>query len=395
MASSWKKKAYCIDAMRALAKAELPRPVFDFGDGGAEDEVTLGRNESAFDRYAFVPRPLRGAAQRDLSVSLFGSTLKLPVIVGPTGLSGLFWPDGERATARAAAAAGTAFCLSHGSTCTIEDLAATGATPRWQQVFLYHDRDFTRTFIDRAQAAGFDALVLTIDNQVMGKRERDLRNGFTIPPDFGLAGYLAMLAKYRWLWRMRGRYDALTFANYARPGETVDLKGLAGRLHTMLDQGLKWDDVAWVRDAWRGTMLLKGVLHPDEAAKAMAVGVDGVIVSNHGGRQLDGAIASLDALPAIVAAVGGRAPVLIDGGVRRGTDVLKALALGATACLVGRPQLWGVAVAGQAGVAHVLDIYARELDTAMGLCGLASVAEITPDLLVPAPSALASPSPVA
>lgn len=182
---AWQQRAYSIDALRGLARGALPRPVFDFADGGAEDESTLRRNESAFDDLRLLPQPLRGTADRDLSVTLFGKRLSLPVIVGPTGLAGLFWPDGERCAARAAAAAGTGFCLSHGSVCTLEELAATGAAPRWMQVFVYRDRGFTRELTERAAAAGFDALVLTIDNQLLGNRERDVRNGFSIPPRFG------------------------------------------------------------------------------------------------------------------------------------------------------------------------------------------------------------------
>ena len=381
MATSWQKRGYSIDAIRELARTELPNPVFDYADGAAEREITMQGNENDFKRYAFVPRPLIGAAKRDISVELFGKKLALPLIVGPTGLSGLFWPDGERETARAAAAAGTAFCLSHGSTCTLEELAETGVAPRWMQVFIYRERDFTRELCTRAKAANFDALTLTLDNQVIGKRERDLANGFTIPPEFGVRSYISMIAKYRWLWRMRSVYRKLTFANYTRVGEKNDLSQLAQRMGNLLDPGMTWDDVSWVRDLWKGPMILKGVLHPEDAAKAAAIGVDALVVSNHGGRQLDGAITSLAALPGIVDAVSGQMPILMDGGVRRGTDVLKVLALGATACLIGRPHLWGLAVAGKAGVKHVLDIYAQELDIAMGLCGIKALTEITPELL--------------
>lgn len=377
----WRRQGYSIDAMRALARARLPRPVFDFGDGGAEDEVTLRRNESAFDAYAFVPKPLDGAADRDLSIELFGQRLAMPVIVGPTGLSGLFWPDGERATARAATAAGTAFCLSHGSVCSLEDLAGTGAVPRWMQVFIYRDRGFTRSLVERAKAADYDALVLTTDNQMLGKRERDVRNGFTIPPSFGLADYAAMLTRMGWIWRMRGELGRLTFGNYAELGGAVDITSLAAQMADLLDPAMNWDDVRWLREIWPKPLILKGILSPEEAARAADAGVDAVVVSNHGGRQLDGAIASFGALPAVVDRLDGRIPVLLDGGVRRGTDVLKARSLGATACLVGRPQLWGVAVAGQAGVAHILDIYRRELDIAMGLCGLTALNDVTSDLL--------------
>jgi len=371
--------------MRELARAALPRPVFDFADGGAEDERTLRRNESAFDEVELLPRPLDGAGERDLSMTLFGHRLALPLIVGPTGLSGLFWPNGECCAARAAAAAGTAICLSHGSICTLETFAATGATPRWMQVFIYRDRGFTRELAERAARAGFDALVLTTDNQLLGNRERDIRNGFAIPPRFRAADLAGMALRLPWLWRMRAELPRITFGNYVRPGETADIKVLAGRMASLLDPAMSWADVDALRWIWTGPLLLKGVLHPAEARTAIDHGVDGLIVSNHGGRQLDGAPASFDALPAVIEAVGGRIPVLLDGGVRRGADVVKALALGARACLVGRPQLWGLAVAGEAGVAHVLDIYRREIDRVMGLCGVSRVANLGPDLIFSRP----------
>jgi isopentenyl diphosphate isomerase/L-lactate dehydrogenase-like FMN-dependent dehydrogenase len=379
--AAWQRRGYSVGRMRALARAALPRAVFDFADGGAEDERTLRRNERAFAELALLPRPLNGPATRDLSLTLFGTTLALPVLIGPTGLAGLFWPDAERCAARAAAAAGTAYCLSHGSVCTLERLAELGTAPRWMQVFVYNDRGFMRELIARAAAAGYHALVLTIDNQLLGNRERDVRNGFTIPPRLALGEVAMMALKLPWLWRMRRELPRITFGNYVRPGAAGDIRRLAARMAHLLDPALNWADVDEVRRLWKGPLLLKGVLHPAEAAAAVAHGVDGLIVSNHGGRQLDGAVASLAALPGVLDAVGGHVPVLIDGGVRRGADVVKALALGATACLIGRPALWGVAVAGEAGVAHVLDIYRREIDRAMGLCGAARIADLSPDLL--------------
>ena len=217
--------------------------------------------------------------------------------------------------------------------------------------------------------------MLTTDNQVLGNRERDLRNGFSIPPRFTAASTLGMATRAPWLWRMRGRRD-LTFANYVGTVGASDIRSLAARMASLLDPAASWADVAWLRGVWRGPLLLKGVLHPDEARRAVAEGIDGIIVSNHGGRQLDGAASSIEALPAIVTAVAGRIPILLDGGVRRGADVVKALALGATACLIGRPHLWGLAVAGEAGVAVVLDNYRREIDRVMALGGWDNLAAI-------------------
>jgi L-lactate dehydrogenase (cytochrome)/(S)-mandelate dehydrogenase len=382
---SWRRGAYSIDALRGLARAALPKPIFDFADGAAEDEHTLRRNEAAFAEIELLPQPLRGASERDLSITLFGKRMSMPLMIGPTGLAGLFWPDGERCAARAATAVGTAFCLSHGSVCTLEQLAECNAAPRWMQVFVYRDRGFTRELTERAAKAGYDALVLTIDNQLLGNRERDVRNGFTIPPRLGAVGIARMALKAPWLWRMRKELKRITFGNYVRPGESADIKQLAGRMASLLDPSMSWKDVDELRQIWKGPLVLKGIMHPEEAKRAIDHGVDGVIVSNHGGRQLDGSPASIDALPAVVDGVSGRIPVLVDGGVRRGVDVVRALALGASACLVGRPQLWGLAVAGEEGVAHMLDIYRREIDRVMGLCGVTRIADIDKTLLFTKP----------
>ena len=372
--------------MREAARRRLPQPIFDFADGGAEDETTLRRNEDAFRHWRFLPRPLEGAGSRDQTVALFGKTLASPVLIGPTGLAGMFWPRGEIAAARAAAAAGTAYCLSHGSVCSIEEVAASHQGQRWMQVFIYRDRAFTRELTQRARDAGYGALVLTIDNQLLGKRERDFANGFSIPPRFSGRQWLLMASKWRWAWSMRNELRSLTFGNYVRPGSGESLATLAGRMGSLLDPAMNWDDVAQLRAQWPGPLLLKGVLHPADARRALAMGVDGLIVSNHGGRQLDGASSALEALPAIVAAVEDRIPLLLDGGIRRGADVVKALALGARAVLIARPQLWGLSVAGEAGVAHVLAIYRSEIDRVMGLLGATSIDALRrSQVVVPAP----------
>jgi L-lactate dehydrogenase (cytochrome)/(S)-mandelate dehydrogenase len=264
----------------------------------------------------------------------------------------------------------------------LEQLAETGVSPRWMQVFIYRDRDFTWELTERAAKADYDALVLTTDNQMLGNRERDLRNGFTIPPRLELNSLAGMALKAEWLWRMRHDLKRITFGNYLRPGESADIKSLAGRMAHLLDPSMNWADVAELRKVWKKPLILKGILHPDEARKAVEHGVDAIIVSNHGGRQLDGAASGFDALPAILDAVGGKIPVLVDGGIRRGGDVVKALALGAKACLIGRPQLWGVAVAGEAGVARVLEIFRSEIDRAMGLCGVTRIDQIDKSLLL-------------
>jgi isopentenyl diphosphate isomerase/L-lactate dehydrogenase-like FMN-dependent dehydrogenase len=360
------REGYSVAALRAIAKRRLPRMVFDFCDGGAEDEITRDGNEAAFADWAFVPTPLNGTSARDQSILLFGERLSLPVLIGPTGLSGMLWPQGELAAARAAAAAGTVYIMSHASTVSIEELAQATSGPLWFQNFMYRDRGVTRSFAERAQAAGYRALVLTIDNQVLGQRERDLRNGFVIPPRVTWRSVADVARALPWALRMARA--PITMANYV--SETrKDIVSLGAYVAGLLDPTLNWKDVDWLRGLWRGPMLLKGVLHPDEARLAIEHGIDGIVVSNHGGRQLDTALASIRALPAVADAVAGRIPVLLDGGVRRGSHVVKAIALGATACLIGRPHLWGLALGGEAGVAQVLEIFRRDIDRVLALGG--------------------------
>jgi L-lactate dehydrogenase (cytochrome)/(S)-mandelate dehydrogenase len=371
-----KKNGYSVAALRRIAQKRLPRPIFDFIDGGAEDEDTLRQNESAFSDWELLPKPLNGAATRDLSTSLFGHTLSSPLLIGPTGLAGLFWPQGEVAAANAASDFGTVYCLSHGSVCTLEQLARMHQGLKWMQVFIYKDRGFTRELATRAQESGYDALVLTIDNQLIGKRERDIVNGFTIPPRLDLPQILAFAKKPSWWWAMRHELANVTFGNYVQSNSPESVSALAARMGSLLDPSMSWEDVDMLRTHWKGRLILKGVLHPDEAAQAVKHGVDAIIVSNHGGRQLNGAIASVRALPAVIQAVNGAIPVLLDGGIRRGSDIFKAVALGASAVLIGRPHLWGLSVAGKDGVQWVLEMLHGELDRTMGLAGASNIEEI-------------------
>ena len=370
------KNGYSVAALRRIAQKRLPRPIFDFIDGGAEDEDTLRQNESAFSDWELLPKPLNGAAKRDLSTSLFGHTLSSPLLIGPTGLAGLFWPQGEVAAANAASDYGTVYCLSHGSVCTLEQLAKMHQGLKWMQVFIYKDRGFTRELATRAQESGYDALVLTIDNQLIGKRERDIVNGFTIPPRLDLSQMLAFAKKPSWWWAMRHELANVTFGNYVQSNSPESVAALAARMGSLLDPSMSWEDVDMVRAHWKGRLILKGVLHPDEASQAVKHGVDAIIVSNHGGRQLNGAIASVRALPAVIQAVNGAIPVLLDGGIRRGSDIFKAVALGASAVLIGRPHLWGLSVAGKDGVQWVLEMLHGELDRTMGLAGTSNIEEI-------------------
>jgi L-lactate dehydrogenase (cytochrome)/(S)-mandelate dehydrogenase len=356
---------YSIQALRLEARKRLPRMIFDMVDGAAGDEITVKRNEADIAALQFIPKVLAGAGTRSQSVELFGHRLPSPVIVAPTGLAGLLWPHAELAAARAAARFGTIYTTSHASTSTMEEIAAETRGPKWMQVFLYKDRGLTAEFIGRAKAAGYEGLVLTVDNQVMAVRDRDARNGLMFPMKLRTRGLLDLASHPAWLLRMRKAPNP-TFVNY---GTRTSIGAFGPVMAEQLDPDIGWKDVEWVRSLWQGPMILKGLLDPQEAREAQARGIDAVIVSNHGGRQLDGTISGIRALPAIVDAVGDKTVVLVDGGFRRGADVVKALALGARAVLIGRPQLWGVACGGEEGVHWVLEIFAREIDRALALGG--------------------------
>jgi 4-hydroxymandelate oxidase len=345
--------------LRAAARRRLDPAHDDFFAGGAGDERTVRDNEAAFDAYRILPRVLRGVGDRDLRTELFGETVSMPVLVAPTAFHRLAHPDGEVGCARATAAAGTIMVVSMAATTPVETIAAAsgaGRAPKlWFQLYPQPDLAFTESVIQRAEAAGCAALVVTVDSPVFGRRERDLRHGFVDLP----AG--------------------LCCENMRDPA-TGEVRPIT------MDAGLDWRRIDWLRATTRLPVVLKGILHPADAALAVEHGVDAVLVSNHGGRQLDGVPASVDALPAVVDAVAGRLPVLLDGGVRRGTDVLTALALGAVAVGVGRPVLWGLAARGETGVRQVLELLRADLDRVMALAGAARPAELTPDLITPAGS---------
>jgi isopentenyl diphosphate isomerase/L-lactate dehydrogenase-like FMN-dependent dehydrogenase len=372
-----RRKGYSVAAMRALARKRLPRMLFDMVDGAAGDEITMRRNEAALAAIELVPKLLEGAPRRDQSVELFGVKLPSPVIIGPTGLAGLLWPHAELAAARAAARFGTIYSTSQASTATIEEIGAATPGPKWMQVFLYKDRGLTAEFAARAATAGYKALILTVDNQVTAGRDRDARNGMSFPLRWGPRGMIDFMSRPGWLMRM-ARTPSPTFVNY---GERTSIGAFGPLMAEQLDPAVGWSDVDWLRKQWRGPLAIKGLLHPDEAREASRRGADAVIVSNHGGRQLDGAIPSIVALPAIVDALEGATPVLIDGGFRRGVDVVKALALGARAVLIGRPHLWGVACAGEEGVLWVLELYRREIDRALALGSWDSIAKLDPSVI--------------
>lgn len=386
-------KAWNVERLRDGARRRLPRMIFDFVDGGAEDEITLARNRSGFLRHRIWPKPLERACEPDPGGRLFGTEMALPVVVAPTGLTSLVWPRGEIALARAAAARGCIYTLGTAATCPVEDVAAAAPGRVWFQLYLTRDRGISSELLARARGAGCRVLVLTTDTPVLGRRERDLANGFSVPPVWSLRTALDLASRPGWLFRHRLRPDRVTFAHFVGRDDRRGVLELAEHVGAMFEPRLGWQEVAWVRERWDGPLLLKGILHPEEAERAVALGADGVIVSNHGGRQLDRAPGAIEALPAICRRIGDRVPVLLDGGVRRGVDILIALALGASACMVGRPALYGLACAGEAGAAHALAILAEELARAMTLAGVRDLASVGPELLSPGDaSATCAPS---
>jgi L-lactate dehydrogenase (cytochrome) len=369
-----------IDDLRSAAKRRLPGLVFDYIDGGAEDETTLRRNRSAFQDIGLNPEILRGVGTRSLATTLFGTTLASPIGVSPTGGNRLVHPDGELAVARATGKRGALNVVGMFSNFTLEEIAAVSDGPKWLQLYLWKDRGLLDSVVERARAAGYAAICVTADTAVFGKRERDLRNGLRVPPKVSIRTAVNVLRRPRWLAHYLRTRDQVTMANLR------DVPGATGKsgpqviafAHELFDPDESWADIDRLREQWDGPLLVKGITHPNDARRAVAAGADGIMVSNHGGRQLDGAPAAIEAMARVVDAVGGEAEVLIDGGIRRGTDAAKALSIGASACLVGRPFWYGLSIAGEAGVDRALDILDDELDRTIALLGVRSPAELGP-----------------
>ncbi|HTP62618.1 MAG TPA: alpha-hydroxy acid oxidase [Burkholderiales bacterium] len=374
--------AFSIEDLRRAAKRRLPRAVFDFIDGGAEDELTLRANRAAFERVRLLPRVLVDVSGVDTETQILGKPSKLPIVIAPTGAVGFGWRGGDAALARAAAAFGIPLSLSTSATASIEVVADAGPGRLWFQAYFFKDREFTFRLIERARKAGYETLLVTVDLPVGGKRERDFRNDFSVPFRFTPKNVFDFASRPAWAldMLMNGLPALENLAGLEEPG--ADASKIASSVGRNQDASLDWELLKRVRDRWPGKLLVKGVAHPEDAERAVASGCDGVIVSNHGGRQLDGEVASFDALPAIAGTVGGKAAVLMDGGVRRGSDVLKALASGAQAVMVGRATLYGVCAAGEAGARRALEILSDEFVRTMQLCGVRRVAEIGPQLLV-------------
>nr|WP_163503903.1 alpha-hydroxy acid oxidase [Halomonas socia] len=370
-----------IEDLRQAAARRLPRGIFDFVDGGAEDERTLGGNRESFALFRFRPRTLVNVTNIDTSTDILGSTSSLPLIAGPTGAVGFSWPRGDLAVARAAAEAGVPYTLSSSASVSIEDIAAAKETGRrWFQCYIFKQRDYTRKLIERARQTGYDTLVITVDLPVGGNRERDYRNDFAVPFSYTPRNVLDFVRHPRWAFSTlyHGTPEMANITDFDGAKNVSEAASSVGRNY---DAGFDWDGLREIRDLWHGKLIVKGIARADDACHLVELGVDAVAVSNHGGRQLDGAIPTLLCLPPVAAAVDGRIPVFVDGGIRRGADVITALALGADAVLIGRPVIYGIAAAGPAGVHRTLDILRQELTRVMQLCGVTRISQITPDLI--------------
>jgi L-lactate dehydrogenase (cytochrome) len=366
----------CIEDLRRVARRKVPRAFFDYAEAGSYAQETLRANREDLEHIKLRQRVLVDVSQRDLTTTILGERVSLPLALAPIGLCGMMHGDGEILACRAAQAAGIPFTLSTMSICSIEDVAQAVDKPFWFQLYVMKDRGFIRALIERAAAAKCSALVLTLDLQVLGQRHCDIRNGMTVPPQIKLGNLIDIATKPAWaLSILRGRRK--TFGNLAGHVQSMEnVNSLAQWTANQFDPTLNWKDVEWVRSVWPGKLILKGILDVEDAKTAAQIGASALVVSNHGGRQLDGALSSIAALPKVVEAVGDQIEVMFDSGIRSGQDVLRALAQGARSCMIGRPYIYGLGAGGEAGVARAIEILGKELDVTMALCGVKNVRDI-------------------
>jgi len=376
------KHITCIEDLRLLHKQRVPKAFFDYADRGSYAEETLRANREDLAQIKFRQRILVDVSKRSLSTTILGEPAAMPLILAPVGLLGMQHGDGEIYACRAAQAAGIPFTQSTMSICSIEDIAAAVDKPFWFQLYVMKDRGFIKALIERAIAAKCSALVLTVDLQVNGQRHQDIKNGMTVPPEWSLSKLIDFATKPAWVAGvLRGKRK--TFGNLAGHMKGTDnITALATWISSQFDTTLSWKDLDWIRSIWPGKLVLKGILDVEDAEIAAKTGAQALVVSNHGGRQLDGAPSSIEVLPEIVDAVGSKMEIMFDGGIRSGQDVMRALALGAKSCMIGRAYAYGLGAGGEAGVAKAIDIIGNELLTTMGLCGINTIAEINDDALV-------------
>lgn len=367
-----------IEDLRKIARKKLPKPLFNYIDGGADDETNVRGNTRAFDSTRLVPEYLVDVAVINTTTKVLGREISMPLFLAPTGMTRLFHHDGETAVSKAAAAAGTYYSLSTVGATSIEDVAAVCDGPKCFQIYVMKDRSLTREFIQRCKDSKYDSLTLTVDIPVAGNRERELRYGFSMPPKLNLAGIIGFAARPGWVYRALTHPKAI-LANVAHkiPEGSSQSTSLIEYIASQFDPSVTWDDLEWMISEWGGPFAIKGILSPADARKAVDRGVTAIMVSNHGGRQLDGALSAFDALGPIIDEVGGECELICDGGIRRGTHVLKALARGATACSMGRPYLYGLAAGGQAGVSKAVELLHAEIVRGMGLIGCRNIGEIS------------------
>ena len=371
----------CIEDLRKKAERRVPRMFYDYADSGSWSESTYHANEDDLQAIKFRQRVAIDVSQRDTTMEMLGETVTMPVALAPTGLTGMQHADGEILAAKAAADFGVPFTLSTMSICSIEDVAANSDAPFWFQLYVMRDRDFIKRLVERARAANCAALMITLDLQIMGQRHKDVRNGLSAPPKPTLRNIINLMQKPTWCLGMLGT-KRRQFGNIVGHVKGVkDMSSLADWTVSQFDASLSWDDVKEIRRQWGGKVIIKGILDAEDARAAVNVGADAIVVSNHGGRQLDGALSSITALPAIVDAVGDKAEVWMDSGIRSGQDVLRAIALGAQGTLIGRAFLYGLGANGQAGVTQALEIIHKELDLTMGLCGQSKLRSVDSSIL--------------
>ena len=371
--------------LKALAKRRVPKLFFDYADSGAYTESTYRANESDYSRIKLRQRVMVDMSGRSLETTMIGQKVSMPVALAPTGLTGMQFADGEMLAARAAEEFGVPFTLSTMSICSIEDVASVTTKPFWFQLYVMRDRDFVLDLIDRAKAANCSALVLTADLQILGQRHKDIRNGLSAPPRLTPKHLWQMATRPRWCWNML-QTSRRTFRNIHGHAKSVtDLASLNAWTMEQFDPQLSWKDVEWIKERWGGPLIIKGILDVGDARMAAETGADAIVVSNHGGRQLDSAHSSISMLPRIVDAVGDRIEVHLDGGIRSGQDVLKAVALGAKGTYIGRPFLYGLGAMGKPGVTLALDIIRKEMDVTMALCGKRKIADINQDIIAESP----------